>query len=320
MNQITAKDLNEHLKHGHTTAQFAKRYQCTEEEFIREIERTFSGKAAKDFKKRLVENDDKAARKEKRNIQKERAKTKEEATAETAQEITLMVQAENENEEAMVEATVMKTAEAMVEATVTETAEAESEEEAKAITPEMVMALLKELERKEHETRAKIRDLEAKRVQFSSEKRKLKDEVRNQSQELERIRKIAEKLAEEFERTVQQMSAIDESVATLNEELAFEGELLTEIQAEIQELKKISIFVYANGQVEIEGAIQFSEPSNWVKSFQKFSHDERFEDLTMKQLKLLAKVIEFVAELEGEYEITFEEELLHNAFEALMRA
>lgn len=310
--QITAKDLNEHLKHGQTTEEFAQRYQCTVDEFMNNLEKAFQGRTLKDFKKRLADNDEKAARKSNRDKKKEKRANlpKSAASAETEQEheaTTPMEEPQNEllteNEEAQKE-------------NVTPEAEEKVEAQAKATTAEKVCALLKELERKEHEIRAQICDQEALRAHFSAEKKRLRDQVAQQKQELERIRQIAEKLATEFEGTVQQIHAIDDAAASLNEKLSSEGELLAQIQAEIQDLKKTSVFVYADGQVEVEGAIDYVETTNWFKTYQELSRDELFEDLTMKQLKLLAKVACFVADLEGEYELTFEDELLQDAFEA----
>lgn len=310
--QITAKDLNEHLKHGQTTEEFAQRCQCTTEEFISDLEKAFQGKTLKDFKKRLKDNDEAAAKKERRFAKKEKGteKPKSAASAETAQEHEVTTPMEEAKKKPLTEK------EEALEGNATPEAEEKVEAQAKATTAEKVSALLKELERKEHEIRAQICNQEALRAHFSAEKKRLRDQVVQQKQELERIRQIAEKLATEFEGTVQQIHAIDDAAASLNEKLSSEGELLAQIQAEIQDLKKTSVFVYADGQVEVEGAIDYVEPTNWFKTYQELSRDELFEDLTMKQLKLLAKVACFVADLEGEYELTFEDELLQDAFEA----
>ena len=310
--QITAKDLNMYLKRGQTTEEFARRYQCTTEEFMANLEKAFKGRTLKDFKKRLEDNDEEAARRLNRDNKKDkRAKLKQSAaSAKTAQEHGATNPMEKDDKDRLNEEK-----EALIENVIPEPEE-KAEEQTKATTAEMIATLLKELERKENEIRAQIFNNEAKRANYLAEKKKLRDRVAQQKQELERIRQIAEKLAVEFEGTVKQMSAIDDAVAHLNEELSFKGELLVQIQAEIQDLKKTSVFVYADGQVEVEGAIDYTEPTNWGKTYNELSRDELFEDLTMKQLKLLAKVICFVADLEGEYEITFEDELLQEAFEA----
>jgi hypothetical protein len=88
------------------------------------------------------------------------------------------------------------------------------------------------------------------------------------------------------------------------------------IESRIEEAKHVSIFIYNSGEVEVEtqATIQFPECDDLFNSIVK---EEELADLTIKQVRSLAKVITLVRLLRVQgnpYEVSFEDKTSENYF------
>jgi len=120
------------------------------------------------------------------------------------------------------------------------------------------------------------------------------------------------------------LSSLEQSKKSLNSELADIVAAVTNlnihkanIQARINLLKKVTIFVYSDGSVELSKDSSY-ELVDAPETFKELLNTEELEVLTIKQLKSLAKVISLIRKLKengNKFEISFENEICENFFE-----
>lgn len=163
---------------------------------------------------------------------------------------------------------------------------------------------------------------ESERVRLISERNKLKKVFISQRsilftlvRQLEDSQTIVNNSYQEYLKT---SSAID----NINDEISKAQKTLESIREEIQELKKVSIFVYENGEIEIDNTdiSLLTDSAEETKLFNDLLHNELVECLTVKQIRQLSRVIIVVKSILDsglKYELTFESSSLEEVYQQI---
>ena len=110
---------------------------------------------------------------------------------------------------------------------------------------------------------------------------------------------------------------------SLTESISDKKVSLEAIRNEIILLQKISIFAYANGEIEFENAGNFdttTDSSSEAALFNKLIQNNVVESLTIKNIRQLAKLILIVEKLNAEhlsFELTFEDITVQEVFNSI---
>lgn len=165
----------------------------------------------------------------------------------------------------------------------------------------------------------KICEQEVRRNELISNRRHSMEILRNKSTELERLKAHVDKLEEEVEEIIEESNQASATLNEVNIEIASLTENLSELRSTIVALKKVFIYVYPDGEIEIENCnIEVAPVANL--DFTQFITDTRFEDLTLKEAKLLAELISLTNSLQEQnvvFDIVFESPALKDAWEKL---
>ena len=94
---------------------------------------------------------------------------------------------------------------------------------------------------------------------------------------------------------------------------------LIDVQSNIKELEKVSIFIYKNGEIDTDDFL-IDIPETWNDIFNLILHRKIVEDLSVKEIKQLAKLLlltNILIKSNLDYELTFESESAQEAFYVL---
>lgn len=169
---------------------------------------------------------------------------------------------------------------------------------------------LQTLMEEEKEISALLCTLETKHKQVVAAKKQTLEELRNVKNRSERLmeeisclQREAESLQTEYTNQVIEMRG-------LSGEIGATQEILMEIREKMEELRKVSIFVYDGGKIEIEGGTEPEVSDEDVsKTFTSLIGQEDADDFTIKELKSIARLVWMVKKMHEEglkLEIIFE--------------
>lgn len=157
----------------------------------------------------------------------------------------------------------------------------------------------------------------------------------NYRTELSKLRKIQDTVSELRQKLTQEMETVkniakkcDDVLAQrtqLNQELRKKRNELSSIRQNIEEMSRITLFVYCDGSVDAETQcfelpILFPSNSDVNKLVNQLIESEDFELLSARQLKILAKVkiiCDSLSEQGSISDVVFDEEILQYYFEHL---
>lgn len=136
------------------------------------------------------------------------------------------------------------------------------------------------------------------------------------------LRKTIEQRKKEVEEISAELISLSDEIVSVNSFLSTGRTDLLNIQNKIKELEKISVFIYENGEIDTDNFL-IDIPENWNDVFENILRNEVVENLSIKQIKQLAKLIVLTGILNAntlEYELTFESENSQKAFYELDKA
>lgn len=141
--------------------------------------------------------------------------------------------------------------------------------------------------------------------------------------ERDKLAKLQAQLVEHkaiFDNFVSEYNTVTSNIANSNIELHFLQDELEATRKAIEEAKKrVTIYVYADSVIVPENFLG-ELPEVDAEMFRQFSVDERFEDLTLKELRQLCKLIAFVTILKNDgkqFECIFDHKKLETAYNSL---
>lgn len=296
--RLNAKLVMTKLKYGWDAAKFSEYLNCSEEEFLAGLEKIFESRALHSIKRGLDENKMKKEKYLKKALKKEKDSIEMKETTEMSEknaeiETILSVEAEE------------------AQNTAVEEISSEAETVAKKQSSE---ELLMELRRKEKELLAVICEADARNVHLRAKRKKINSILSRKRDKLVAMREEVTKIASEVEEAVNTLSEISSLIENEKIKISDNREELKKIREDIENLKKVIIFVYEDGNLEVDGPKELIVPSNWVEIKAELEEDELVDNFTVKQLKSLAKVLALVSNLDN-FEVTFEVEAVNEVFE-----
>lgn len=179
---------------------------------------------------------------------------------------------------------------------------------------------LQKLQEEELSVRQIICDLESEHKALASKRRILVKDIESAKGQLdELLAKAREKQAivgalyEAYDDCRLQMSLV-------NKDKESYYEIQREIREAISTIKKVTIFVFENGSIEVENADEVSIDEEQVsKELQMLFVKPEAEELTVKELKLIARIsylVKFFNEQGAILELEIEDELLRQKYES----
>lgn len=279
---INAKFLEESLKRGKRMHDFTSEFDTSEAEIIEYINKTFHERAAKNYIKRLKSKKPKTSDKKKKSTKKTKAIEPEVTVVET----TVIQEAEPEH------------------VLVSE------------VVPASQSTALDLLLQKEAQLSAVLCQLEISHESKVSQRGVLKNKLRDQYAQINELETTLNELLESFNSNVDKFNSLGDEMKELTVSITEKRNELEAHRKEIAKAKKVSMFIFANGEMEIESQcdLDFSVDTDKAHAvFNVLIQVEASENLTIKCLRTLATVSLIVEKLKFEniqYEINFDNETM----------
>lgn len=267
-------------KRGWTTYDFAEHFGVSEDEFLEAIKTTFQGQSYQKICRQLEKNKKKGKTRHKGRVHKIKVMP--------ACEQKMQIQEEE----------IQKEIEGEQEMTVTD--------------------ILSELKEKEQQVRTELCNRESNKSSLIVRRKNLYEKLKKQKDEILKWAAQLQRVEKEVDQTIQEIQTVSESIEMLKNEIYYDNEVLENIRKEIIDLEKVSIFVYQDGEIEVEGIEQVVIPECWEDIYRDLSKEECVEDLTIKQIKMLSKTMAFLGSLGKKYEVTFEVDKVQEVFDRIV--
>ena len=135
---------------------------------------------------------------------------------------------------------------------------------------------------------------------------------------MEKLKKELEEHKQTVLSLISKLDEISEEMISINTEISSARNLLVGLQEELLSYKKVSIFVYQNGEIELEPDDTIPELDETL--LQSLFQKSEVEDLSVRQIKQLTILIVLTNSLreeDKEFDITFESEELQEVFEKI---
>ncbi|MBR1883524.1 MAG: hypothetical protein IJ809_01005 [Clostridia bacterium] len=274
MHKIESRFINENLKKGWTIEDFAEKLEMSSEEFTEALHDTFNSRACRAMIASLKTNEKRKAKRSKKS-----------SDTELNDGAILVLDSESEF-----------TTDSPLETN--PSLELQKLEEEKSSLEENIASLENERE-----------ELYRKRKSVYSSLNEEKEALLEMLKQIESHEKVITNLSNELD-------DISKQAEKFNEEIALKNSELLSVMNRIQELSKISIFVYQNGSFELDNTeltVEVSEEDEKAL-FEAFTKSDAFEELTLKQIKAIAKLKIITEKISSNFDITFESEEMEKAF------
>lgn len=139
--------------------------------------------------------------------------------------------------------------------------------------------------------------------------------VKNVLTELQRLLKANETKVEDF---LSEYNDLAIHMAQTSTEISSCKEVLEEVRQQIEEAQKVKILVYSEGVIESEdGEIPIPAESDVAELMTTLVQRPEAEELTIKEIKTVAKVILIVKVMDQKFELEFDSERVQKFYEAV---
>ena len=258
---LNAKALHVGLKHGMGTKAMIEKFAFGSQEELFSRIRRVAPQNAEQFIKKLKENQ--------RKIDKKANTSNEEVGAQLQQQEVLLP----EESSHVLEATVSEEAVAAISV--------QTEQQSR-------IAQLQELE---SELSALCIDKEREHKEMMKERREIASQLRNQQNVLREIQRLLKANQEKVLSLSKEYQEIGANMREVSTEISANKQRLMEVREEILELKRVSIFFYGDGDIEVEnGEMPSISEENIARWFEKLITQSECEQFTIRVIKSLAKL------------------------------
>jgi len=176
------------------------------------------------------------------------------------------------------------------------------------------------LKKEEERQQQYLCQLEGEHQEYVTKRKNAILKLQSKKDDLLELKKMVEKHQKEIEQVIQEVNNISKEMNNKLEEIHNSEERLANIQESIKKQQVIEIFAYEDGSIETEGAIIEETFENWKADFNEMISDEKIGNLTLNQIKQLAKLKKYTKTLEEEerkYSIIFESEESEKVFQEI---
>lgn len=278
LSQLKPREIRVKCKAGYGILYFCEKYDCTEQEFEAKIKQFYS-KAEVDGRKILS-----SLRENDANNAKKSAKEGVAATGTSAKDTSENSPANDEPPE---------------ETTTVETATLEQLKEMEAMLSNVLMSL--------ESTHKKLAE---KHLNCTAK-------TREQKKKVEEIEVMLQSLKKDYLETTAQDNAL---IKEMNGISAAHYDKTTKIQRvrdRIKELSRILLFVYADGTIAIENSDMILDESGSDKLYLELAEKDECEELRVKDIRILARVMIVCSHLPENTELVFDNAEIEGVFKLL---
>ena len=178
---------------------------------------------------------------------------------------------------------------------------------------------LDQLKEEVEEIRNQIASLEKERQGFATKRHDIFNSLSDEKNALIKILKEVEEKEKLISNLIEKKSECESKITEFDSSIDKERAKLDELNAKISELTIRSIFFYSDGNFEIDGERNdFDETDKLKTLISTLVSNENFEDLTIKQIRGVAKLKIYLDSLTSKYEISFEDEKVEKAFNCII--
>lgn len=290
---FNAKTLNVKIKNGYTIKDFANYYSVLSSEFVTMVEETFTPKAAKGMLSRMQSN-------EKKHRNKRNAGVNADVVIEDSAIPELTESVEDTGE----------SVENVESAEVTEES-AEVTEESAETTQGNRQKELAELEKERQDLQSSIEANELVHKRLVSENRQIMSKIVPYKQILLELQAQVKECESQICSLVENYEENSMEMSEVNARIAEDKTKISEVEKSIKAHEKISLFLYSNGEIEVDTFVEIEKPDsdNIQKVFQTIIANDLAGNLTVNQLRALAKYLCVEKWLKSQnftYEVAFE--------------
>lgn len=294
--RLNGKKLTVKLKYGSTIDDLAREYDCQKEELLEFLKKNFEKSAYNRIINEMTKNSKKKNHNKKSSLS---ISTDDEAITTIWKDDTTITTVQEKNEATEEQFPILHF-------------------QASSLDEE---SLLQKLKDEENILRHELIAKENEHKNLITNKKSLIKQLENQQALMLELRKTIEQRQKEVEQISNDLNKLSEELVSVNFSISNGRKDLLDIQEKIKELEKIYIFVYQNGETDT-GNLDIDLPETWNEIFDDILRNDIVEDLSVKQIKQLAKLIVLTDILNQNsliFELTFESENAQKAFYELIK-
>lgn len=143
--------------------------------------------------------------------------------------------------------------------------------------------------------------------QLSAEHESLSLRIIKLQSNVERLEKELELEKKNLSNSNHRIKVIANHISSVEQDISRIESAISDYKSEIRELQKITIFISKNDEIILESTVKI--PDSWTEQYPKLLADSIVENITVKQVQLLAKLLVLFEKLKKEgayFEFIFE--------------
>ena len=134
---------------------------------------------------------------------------------------------------------------------------------------------------------------------------------------LEELKRLLQVNQSKLTTVLENYNSKAEQMLRVSSEISACKEMLADTRAQIEEAKKLKISVFSDGTIECEnGELEFPCEAEVSQLFSTLILLAAAEELTIKQVKTVAKLVSVVKKIDQKYELEFDSDLVQKLYEA----
>ncbi|MBE6345528.1 MAG: hypothetical protein E7063_07595 [Spirochaetaceae bacterium] len=177
------------------------------------------------------------------------------------------------------------------------------------------ISVLEQLRQHEESLIKTICEEEASREMLLSHKHTILDTLRSQRTELSKLEVAIRKMSEEVDRSIIQLSHTCNEIEKSNSRLSDLRQQLENTQAEIKSQEKIVIYVLSDGSIMSDDLTLEVDEDLYLPLFQKLSENTACENLTIKEVRQLARLLAVTSTLDTKFDILFDSTAVEEVYQ-----
>lgn len=299
---LNAKLMNDKLKQGWTTTEFATYLGISIEQFLDVLKKEFTRNAYEGFRNSLRKND-KHQKRIAKNVAQTLSKIPEASTKDSNQEIP-----EGDGENAPIEDIIDSDAEINTETI-------DSEENLSSTTES-----IEELEAKCQQSIELLNNLELQHKGVVSERIQIRNEISDHQKEFEKMLAEVIKRQQAIEELQQQFTSVGETMDEITSKIRDTKLTIAQYTTQIEQAKTVCIYAWNTGVVDIDSSLSLEIP-NWQPTFNNIANVDELGALTLNQTRALAKTLtlaRFLIAQNTPYEVAIESDISYAYFKKVI--
>ena len=272
--KLTAKMMEEGLKHGWTCLEFCDSLNLKKDQLISSIEKTFSSRAASSYIRKMKKNEKKPlTKKDEKIFFIDPVKVSDSESKHEPNFVTEIIESKTDVQE--------KTANTVDKSDLT----------------------LEDLQDAFGKINGQIAEFEKKKKDLNSENSLFRKRLLDKMQQMKDIKKQFKNVCKEAAEIQQLINNNNVEISALTENISKHTTKREKITEQIKEIQKVTILLGDDGSIEPELDI----PDSWQEKYQQLlsediGYDDIIDKLTRAQIKQVAMVLSAIEKLEFSYE------------------